>query len=89
MKLVKEEEKFYVVCHTDDCGYNSEDTYVFPSMDEVEKFFGIKNDYENHIYYNGTDIYGQKRSLGCNEFPVIIYSRTDYEINWECEESES
>lgn len=55
------EEKFYVVCHTDDCGYHSEDTYVFLSMDEVEKFLGIKNDYDNHIYYNGTDIYGQKR----------------------------
>lgn len=82
MKLVKEKEKIYINCHTDDCGYYSEDTYVFPSMDEVEKFLGMKNDYENNIYYNGMDIYGQKRSLGCNEFADVIYSKTDYEIDW-------
>lgn len=83
MKLIKEEEKLYVVCHTDDFGYHSENTYIFPSMDEVEKFLGMKNDYENHIYYSGTDIYGRERSLGCNEFPDVIYSKTDYEINWD------
>lgn len=82
MKLIKEDEKFYIDCHTDNCGYHSEDTYVFPSMDEIEKFLGMKNDYENHIYYNGTDIYGQKRSLGCNEFVDAIYSRTDFNIDW-------
>lgn len=50
---------------------------------EKEKFYiGMKNDYENHIYCNGTDIYGQKRSLGCNEISNIVYSRIDYEIDW-------
>lgn len=34
MKLVQQKEKFYVVCHTEDCGYESKDTYVFPSMEE-------------------------------------------------------
>lgn len=51
MKLVQQKEKFYVVCHTEDCGYESKDTYVFPSMEEVEKFLGMRNDYENHLYY--------------------------------------
>ena len=64
------------------CGYESEDTYVFPSMEEVEKFLGMRNDYENHIYYQGEDIYGTKRSIGYSEFIDVIYSRTDYEVDW-------
>lgn len=51
-------------------------------MEEVEKFLGMKNDYVNHVYYHGTDRYGTERSLGCNEFPEAIYSRTEYEIDW-------
>ena len=87
MKLIQQKEKFYVVCHTSDCGYESEDTYIFPSMEEVEKFLGIRNDYENHIYYEGEDIYGAKHSIGYSEFVDVIYLRTDYEIDWG-EESE-
>lgn len=49
---------------------------------KIHMSFLQKNDYENNIYYNGMDIYGQKRSLGCNEFPDVIYSKTDYEIDW-------
>ena len=44
MKLVQQKEKFYVVCHTEDCGYESKDTYVFPSMEEVEKCKEVFND---------------------------------------------
>lgn len=62
MRLIKKKEKFYIACHTAVCGYYGEDTYVFPLMDEVEKFLGIKNDYEKEIYYNGIDINGRKRT---------------------------
>lgn len=82
MKLIKEQEVFYVVCSTDDFGYKSNDTYEFLSMEEVEKFLGMKDDYENHIYHQGIDRYGIERSRGCNEFPDAIYSRTEYEIDW-------
>lgn len=83
MKLIQDKEKFYVVCHTSDCGYESNDTYTFPTIEEVEKFLGIKDDYENHVYYQGEDIFGTKHSLGSCEFVDAIYSRTDYEIKWE------
>lgn len=82
MKLIQEKEKFYVVCHTSDCGYESDNTYTFPSKEEVEKFLGMKNDYDNHIYYQGKDIYGTMRSIGSCEFVEAIYSRTDYEVDW-------
>ncbi len=64
----------------------SNDTYTFPTIEEVEKFLGIKNDYKNHVYYEGEDIFGTKHSLGSCEFVDEIYSRTDYEIKWGSEE---
>ena len=82
MKLIKEQEIFYVACSTNDFGFKFDDTYEFLSMEEVEKFLGMKNDYKNHVYYHGVDRYGVERSLGCNEFPKAIYSRTEYEIDW-------
>lgn len=85
MKLIKKQEVFYLECSTNDFGYKSNDTYEFLSMEEVKKFLGMKNDYDNHIYPHGVDGYGVERSLGCNEFPDVIYSRTDYEIKWESE----
>lgn len=89
MKLIQEKEKFYVVCHTSDCGYESSDTYIFPSMEEVEKFLGMKNDYKNHIYYEGEDIYGVKHSLGYSEIVDTIYSKIDYTIDYTIDWSES
>lgn len=49
MKLIREQEVFYVVCSTNDFGHKSDDTYEFLSMEEVEKFLGMKNDYVNHV----------------------------------------
>lgn len=85
MKLINEQEVFYVVCSTNDFGYKSNDTYEFLSMEEVEKFLGMKDNYSKNIYHCGIDRYGTERSLGCNEFPDVIYSRTDYGIKWESE----
>ena len=82
MKLIKEQEIFYVACSTNDFGFKFDDTYEFLSMEEVEKFLGMKNDYKNQVYYHGVDRYGVERSLGCNEFPEAIYSCTEYEIDW-------
>lgn len=83
MKLIQEEqEKFIVECHTDDCGYESNDRYVFPSKEELENFLGINNDYENHVYKSGVDIFGQERSLGSNEYPNYIYSKIEYRVDW-------
>lgn len=82
MKLIEEQEVFYVECSTNDFGYKSDDTYEFLSMEEVEKFLGMRNDHKNHIYYYGIGRYGVERSLGCNEFPRAIYSCAEYEIDW-------
>lgn len=82
IKLIKGKEKFYVVCHTSNGEYEDYDTYTFPSIEEVEKFLGMRNDYENHIYYDGEDICGINRSIGSHEFVDTIYSKIDYEIDW-------
>lgn len=37
MKLIKEQEIFYVACSTNDFGFKFDDTYEFLSMEEVEK----------------------------------------------------
>jgi hypothetical protein len=47
MKLIKEQEIFYVACSTNDFGFKFDDTYEFLSMEEVEKFLGMKNDYSS------------------------------------------
>jgi len=83
MKLNKSRERFYVECHTDDFGYTSDDCYTFDSEEQLENFLGIHNDYENHVYKEGTDIFGRSRSLGCSECPNNIYSKTEYEIEWD------
>jgi len=75
---------FRVSCHTDDCGYTSNDTYSFPSKEEVEKFLGIYDDFE-HEYFNGIDIFGQKRKIGSCEFVDSIKEETEYQIDWERE----
>lgn len=38
MKLIREEEVFYVSCSTNDFAHKSNDTYEFLSMEEVENF---------------------------------------------------
>ncbi len=88
MKLVASEERFIVECHTDDFGYKSNDCYVFGSKEELENFLGINDDCENHIYKRGTDISGRDWKIGCNEFPDCVYSKTEYEIDWEVNSEE-
>lgn len=86
MKLIQKQTLFYVVCHEEDLEYYKEETYVFPSMEEVEKFLGAKNDYKKNIFCKGTDVYGKERSIEYNEIPDSIYSQTGYLIDWDCED---
>lgn len=82
MKLIPEKEVFIAECHTSDCGYESDDHYAFPSKEELENFLGVNNDYENHIYKRGIDIFDRERSLGSNEYPNYIYSKIEYRVDW-------
>ena len=80
MKLVKSEERVYVECQTSGDGYESNEIYIFSSMEEVKKFLGLCDDYEKNIYPKGVDIYGQEHSIGYYEHAEKIYAKTEYEI---------
>ena len=83
MKLVTSEERFIVDCHTDNFGYISDDHYAFESKEDLESFLGINDNHMDKIYKYGTDIFGRQRRLGASEYPVNIYSKIEYKIDWE------
>lgn len=83
MRLMKQESRYYAECHTDSDGYENDNTYIFPSEEELQKFLGMRDDYENHHYYSGIDIYGEEKSLGYYESVECVYSKTEYNMKYE------
>lgn len=75
-KLVASETRYYVKYSEDNCGYTNRGTYIFFSVEEVEKLLGIRDGIAR-------DVYGEERVLGYHQIVMDIYAKTEYKVEFE------